>query len=51
MSTQTIEETREALKAAETAEDQALVKVLRDKLSSMADAVEPEKPARRSKKS
>lgn len=51
MSTQTVEETREALKAAEAAEDQALVFVLRQKLSTMADAVEPEKPAKRAKKS
>jgi len=52
VSTQTIEETREALAEAEANEDQALVKVLRDKLSSLADeAVAPaqEKPAKRSR--
>lgn len=41
MSTQTIEETREALAAAEANEDQALIFVLRQKLSSLADEAEP----------
>jgi hypothetical protein len=41
MSTQTIEETREALAAAEAIEDQALIFVLRQKLSSLADEAEP----------
>jgi len=52
MSTQTIEDVREALAEAEANEDQALVNVLRQKLSMMADeAVAPaqEKPAKRSR--
>lgn len=43
-----IAETREALKEAEKAEDHALAAVLREKLSDLADSVEP--PAKKAAK-